>query len=61
MEQISLNDWRKASYSLSYGECIEIATRLSGGVIVRDSKSPDGPTVNYSLAQWRVFVYKHQN
>jgi hypothetical protein len=27
-----------------------------GGVLVRDSKVPDGPVLEFSVAEWRVFL-----
>jgi hypothetical protein len=32
--------WRKSSYSLGNGECIEIASTDAGAVVIRDSKTP---------------------
>jgi Domain of unknown function (DUF397) len=46
--------WRKSSYS-SYEECVEV-TAAGGGVLVRDSGSPRGPTLTVSYADWRNFL-----
>lgn len=49
--------WRKASRSGSSGDnCVEVATNVTGVVAVRDSKNPDGPVLEISPAQWRVFL-----
>jgi hypothetical protein len=44
--------WRKSSYSASGGACVEVATTPSG-VLVRDSKNPDGPVLPIANAPWR--------
>jgi len=49
--------WRKSAYSGSNGgQCVEVATNLPGLVAVRDSKSPDGPKLLLSPAQWHAFM-----
>jgi hypothetical protein len=47
--------WRKASCSACNGECIEVA-RTSGRVMVRDSKDPEGPVLNYSAEAFQAFL-----
>jgi hypothetical protein len=43
--------WRKSSFSTATGECVEVA--LSSEVVgVRDSKNPNGPTLNLAPARW---------
>lgn len=37
------------------GTCVEVAA-LGGGVGVRDSKDPDGPTLWFSREEWAVFL-----
>jgi hypothetical protein len=45
--------WRKSSYSGgSGGECVEVAA-VAGRVLVRDSKSPDGPCLGLTLTAAR--------
>jgi hypothetical protein len=53
---IDEGDWRKASYSLGNGECIEVAASLSGGVGVRDSKNLAGSILVCSAEQWKSFL-----
>jgi uncharacterized protein DUF397 len=49
--------WRKSSRSgASSGNCVEVAGGPPGLVAVRDSKSPHGPRLSYSPAQWRAFL-----
>lgn len=47
-------DWRKSSYSGDQA-CVEVAA-APGGVLVRDSKNPDGPTLAVTTAAWRDFL-----
>ena len=47
--------WRKASGSTGNGACVEVAP-IEGGVAVRDSKNPDGPILQYTDAEWLVFL-----
>jgi len=48
--------WRKSSYSMSNGHCVEVA-RLSGGHVgVRDSKAATGPVLGFELEAWTAFL-----
>jgi hypothetical protein len=52
--------WRKSSYSgSSGGQCIEVA--VSGRVLVRDSKNPDGGRLGFSAHAWREFATRIKN
>lgn len=48
--------WKKSSFSGGNDDnCVE--ARLSGdGVEVRHSKHPDGPSINYTGAEWTAFL-----
>lgn len=35
--------------------CVEVA-RQDGGYLIRDSKSPDGPVLSFTGAEWDVFA-----
>ena len=47
--------WRKASASGSNG-CVEVAPLADGGVAVRDSKNPSGPTLSFTRHEWVSFL-----
>jgi uncharacterized protein DUF397 len=48
--------WRKSSYSMSNGHCVEIA-RLPGGRIgVRDSKAAEGLVLHFEPETWAAFL-----
>jgi hypothetical protein len=64
--------WRTSSYSGSGSACVEVGRRTSSytangsacvevapapaGVLVRDSKDPEGPTLAVPTAAWRLFL-----
>ena len=48
--------WQKSSYSSQSGNCVEVARNLPGLVAIRDSKSPDGPSLLVSPETWRAFL-----
>lgn len=48
--------WRKSSFSMSNGDCIEVAILARGQVGVRDSKAIAGPHLSYSSHAWTAFV-----
>ncbi|WP_330266667.1 DUF397 domain-containing protein [Streptomyces griseorubiginosus] len=48
--------WFKSSYSGGNAtECVEAAF-IPTGVLIRDSKQPEGPLVAVSTESWRCFV-----
>jgi Domain of unknown function (DUF397) len=48
-------DWRKASYSVNNGACVEVGSG-SARVLVRDSVSPSVTVIAYAPQAWRGFV-----
>lgn len=48
--------WRRSSYSMSNGQCVETA-RLAGGYIgVRDSRAPEGLVLRLDPGTWAAFL-----
>lgn len=47
-------EWRKSSRSAG-DNCLEV-TFANGGVLVRDSKAPQGPVLSFSASNWSNFV-----
>jgi hypothetical protein len=58
MTEIDLSraEWRKSSYSSQSGNCVEVATNLTGTVAIRDSKAPSGPGLLIRATEWRAFL-----
>jgi hypothetical protein len=49
-------DWRKSSYSMSNGHCLE-ATSLAGRRIgIRDSKATEGLVLSFESGTWAAFL-----
>jgi hypothetical protein len=49
--------WRKSSYSGNGGaNCVEVASNLTGFVLVRDSKDRNGPRLALSDHAWSAFI-----
>ena len=46
--------WRKATYSVENGNCVEVA--LAGAVMVRDTQDRDGATLSIPAGAWRAFT-----
>jgi Domain of unknown function (DUF397) len=46
--------WRKSSFSIS-GQCVEVAS-CDHGVLIRDSKRPEGGHLTVTPAAWRDFT-----
>lgn len=57
MTNIHPEVWRKSSYSMGGGNCVEIAHRLDEKVVaVRDSKDRSGPVLTFPEHEWAAFV-----
>jgi Domain of unknown function (DUF397) len=53
-------NWRKSSYSGNNGgQCVEVVT--CGPVLVRDSKDPHGPVLEFTPEAWRKFAGQIKN
>lgn len=48
-------NWRKATYSLSNGNCVEVGTGQAL-VAIRDSTDPGGPVISVSPGEWAAFT-----
>lgn len=48
--------WRRSSRSYGSGACVEAAAWCGMRVDVRDSKNPRGAVLQFTPAQWNVFV-----
>lgn len=48
--------WRKSSYSMTNGECVEVALLATGEIAIRDSTDPQGPVLVYPSEAWLAFV-----
>jgi hypothetical protein len=48
--------WRKSSYSMSNGHCVETASLASSRIGVRDSKVVNGPVLSFGPRAWASFV-----
>ena len=46
--------WRKSTHC-GTRECAEV-TEAAGGVLIRDSKDPDGPRLAIAPEAWRAFT-----
>ena len=48
-------NWRKSTYRLSNGNCVEVGTGQAL-VAIRDSRDPDGPVIDVSPRVWTDFT-----
>jgi hypothetical protein len=48
--------WVKSTWSLSNGNCVEVANLPGGEVGVRDSKNCTGPVLSFEPRQWQSFL-----
>lgn len=57
MADISSARWRKSSFSMSSGNCLEVAFLDSGEIAVRDAKDGDaGPVLVFTTSEWQAFL-----
>ena len=48
--------WRKSSYSMSNGHCVEAASLVGGRIGVRDSKAAGGAVLRFEPGAWAIFM-----
>jgi hypothetical protein len=48
-------EYRKSSYSDQAAECVEIATNIPTAIAIRDSKNPDGASLQLHPSTWTFF------
>ena len=48
--------WRKSSYSMGNGDCLEFAPIPAGGAAVRDSKDRSGPILLFGESSWQAYI-----
>lgn len=53
MAGIPSGRWKRSSYSMGAGNCVETTQLPFGQVAVRDSKDPHGGMLELSSGQWR--------
>lgn len=46
--------WTRSTFC-SGGNCVEVA-KSGGDVLVRDSKNPDGPVLEFTGDEWAAFI-----
>lgn len=51
----SATEWTKAASGLGSGSCVELSP-AEPGVLVRDSKDPDGPWLRYTQSEFSAFL-----
>ncbi|MGW8351840.1 MULTISPECIES: DUF397 domain-containing protein [Streptomyces] len=54
--QGATDTWTKSSYSGGNGACVEVKSPVMAAIAVRDSKAPEGPSINFGPGSWNVFV-----
>jgi hypothetical protein len=48
--------WRKSSFSMSTGDCVEVAVLADANVGVRDSKATTLPCLRFHPLVWTAFL-----
>jgi hypothetical protein len=56
MPDLSAARWRKSSFSVADGNCVEVATLADGQLAVRDSKFPDQGAILFTSAEMSAWI-----
>lgn len=48
--------WRRSRFCNGASACVEVASLPDGGVVLRDSKDPDGPRLVFTPPEWAAFT-----
>ncbi|MEW1832417.1 DUF397 domain-containing protein [Streptomyces sp. NPDC088196] len=56
IQQGVTDNWIKSSYSTAQGACVEVRSPALAALAVRDSKTPNGPTLAFPVGSWNAFV-----
>lgn len=56
IQQGATDMWTKSSYSTGNGACVEVKSPVMRTVAVRDSKDPEGPSLDFRPEAWTAFV-----
>lgn len=51
-----MTQWVTSSYSAGNGACVQMGITSDPGVLLRDSKDPDGPMLLVTQESWAVFI-----
>ncbi|MBV9141870.1 MAG: DUF397 domain-containing protein [Pseudonocardiales bacterium] len=55
MPELTRRAWRKSTYTVNTGQCVEVAEGQDG-CAVRDSKDPAGPVISVGRAPWALMM-----
>jgi Domain of unknown function (DUF397) len=52
----SAQTWIRSTWSMTNGNCVEVAPQPGQFIRVRDSKNPFGAVLGFPSAEWNAFV-----